>query len=90
MPTKSDFSEWIKREIEDLRRMRDELRVQGHLAKAEVRDRWEALNRTLKALESRAKRTSRAVEQPLHELEKDARKLAQDLREGYRRLRDSI
>jgi CBS domain-containing membrane protein len=88
--TSSEFWDWIKREVEDLRGMRDELRVQAHLAKAEVRDRWEALDRKLEALESRAKRTTRALEQPLQELEKDARKLAQDLREGYRRFRDSI
>jgi len=90
MSTSSEFWDWIKREVEDLRSMRDELRVRAHLAKAEVRDRWEALDRKLEALESRAKRTTRALEQPLQELEKDARKLAQDLRGGYRRFRDSI
>jgi len=86
----SDLKGWMKRELEDLRRMRDELRVQAHLGKAEVRERWEALERALQTLESKAKRTSRAAEQPLHQIEQDLRKLVTDLREGYRQIRDAI
>jgi hypothetical protein len=90
VPKQPGFSEWIDNELQDLRRMRDELRVQTHLAKAEVRDRWQALERTFGSLEQRAKRTSRAAEQPLQQIEADLRKLAGDLREGYRRIRDAI
>jgi CBS domain-containing membrane protein len=84
---KEGFSEWIRAELNDLRRMRDELRVRAHLGKAEMRERWTALERDFEALEQRAKRTARAAEQPLHQLEDDLRKLARDLREGYQRLR---
>jgi tellurite resistance protein len=87
---KSDFAAWVKCELDDLRRMRDELRVQAHLGKAELRGRWEALERTFETLESKAKRTSRAAEEPLRKLEQDLRKLATDLREGYRQIRDAI
>ena len=90
MSEKSDFKGWVKSELEELRRMRDELRVQAHLGKAEVRDRWEALERALRPLESKGKRTSRAAEEPLRQLEQDLRKLAADLREGYRQIRDAI
>jgi CBS domain-containing protein len=90
VPKSSSFSEWIKNEVQDLRRIRDELRVKAHLGKAEVRDRWDGLERALEALEQRAKRTSRAAEQPLQQLEEDARKLARDVRDGYRRIRDSL
>lgn len=86
----SDLKGWLKRELEDVRRMRDELRVQAHLGKAEVRERWETLERALETLESKAKRASRAAEEPLHQLEQDARKLVKDLREGYRQIRDAI
>jgi CBS domain-containing protein len=84
---KESFSEWIRAELNDLRRIRDELRVQAHLGKAEMRKRWDALERDFEALEKRAKRTARAAEQPLHQLEDDLRKLARDLREGYQRIR---
>jgi hypothetical protein len=87
---KLDFKDWLKKETEDLRRVRDELRVQAHLGKAEMRTRWEALERMFEVLENKAKRTSRAAEQPLHQLEQDLRKVASDLREGYRQIRDAI
>ena len=86
----SDFTGWVKRELTELRRMRDELRVQAHLGKAEVRRRWEALERTFESLEGKAKRTSRAAEEPMRQLEQDLRKLVSDLREGYRQIRDAI
>jgi CBS domain-containing protein len=88
--TKTDFEEWVERELEDLRRVRDELRVRAHLGKAEVRDRWEALEREYSRLEGRAKRAGRAAEAPLQKLDEDVRKLARDLREGYRHIRDSL
>jgi hypothetical protein len=90
MSTGENFSDWLKRESQDLRRIRDELKVQIHLGKAEARERWEGLERALKTLESKAKRTSRAAEQPLRQLEEDARKLVKDLREGYRQVRDTL
>jgi predicted nucleic acid-binding Zn-ribbon protein len=90
MSTGSDFEGWVKKELDDLRRIRDELRVQLHLGKAEVRDRWEPLERELETLETKAKRASHAAEEPLRKLEKDLRKLAKDLRDGYRQIRDAI
>lgn len=90
MSDKNDFTGWVKRELDDLRRMRDELRVQAHLGKREMRGRWESLERTFETLESKAKRASRAAEEPLHQVEQDVRKLATDLREGYRQIRDAI
>jgi CBS domain-containing protein len=85
-----DLGEWVHHELTELRRMRDELRVQTHLGKAEVRDRWEALERTLNALESKVKHATRVAEEPLRQAERDLRKLAADLRDGYRRIRDAI
>jgi CBS domain-containing protein len=86
----SDFKGWPNRELDELRRMRDELRVQAHLGRAEVRDRWEQLEKLMGTFESKVKRASRAAEPPLRQLEQDLRQLAGDLRDGYRRIRDSI
>lgn len=87
---KGDFKGWVTGELDELRRIRDELRVQARLGRAEMRDRWEALERSLDELEGKAKRASRAAEPTLRELERDVRKLATDLRDGYRRIRDAI
>jgi len=87
---KGDFKGWVTGELDELRRIRDELRVQARLGRAEMRDRWEALECSLDELEGKAKRASRAAEPTLRELERDVRKLATDLRDGYRRIRDAI
>jgi hypothetical protein len=85
-----DFTGWVMHEIDDLRRMRGELRVQAHLARAELRGRWERLERTFEAIETKANQASRAAEEPLRRIEQDLRQLAADLREGYREIRDAI
>jgi CBS domain-containing protein len=90
VPKTASFSEWVEREVQDLRRVRDELRVRAHLGKVELRERWEALEQAFETLEQRAKRTSRAAEQPLQQLEEDVRKLVRDLRDGYRRIREAL
>ena len=69
MSEKSDFKGWLKQELDELRRVRDELRVQASLGKAELRDRWHVLERGFESLESKVKRTSDAAEEPLRQLE---------------------
>jgi hypothetical protein len=90
MKKATELSEWMHSELDELRRTRDELRVQGHLAKAELRDHWSSLERSFQAFEQSARRAKRAAGGSLREVEEDARKLARDLREGYRRIRDAV
>jgi CBS domain-containing protein len=87
---RKDLPAWIETELDDLRRVRDEVRVQAHLAKAEVRDRWNTLEDGLQSLERRVKHTLRVAEEPLEKLEADVRRLASDLRDGFQRIKDSI
>src|SRR6185436_20849282 len=63
-PDVPDITDWVKRELDDLRRMRDELRVQAHLGKREMSVRWEALERAFDTLESKARYAARAAEEP--------------------------
>lgn len=90
MSTDKQFSDWIRDELEDLRRIRDELKLKAHLAKAELRDTWEQIEEGFEELELHGKRVARAAEEPLRDIQRDARKLAGDLRNGFRRIRDSI
>lgn len=83
------ISEWIQDELEDLRRMRDELKLQSHLARAELRDTWSELEEGFTELERRARQAASAAEPALKQIGADARKLVQDLRDGYRRIRES-
>jgi CBS domain-containing protein len=86
----SEFWAWIDRELVELRRVREELALQVHLGKAEAKDRWKTLERSFEALEGRVRRASRAAGEPMQQLRDDARRLAHDLREGYRKIRDSL
>jgi len=85
-----DFESWARQELDELRRIRDELRVQAHLGKQEFRIRWDSLERSFDAFAQKAKRASQAAEEPLRNLEQDLRKVAADLRAGYRQIRDAI
>jgi CBS domain-containing membrane protein len=87
---RGDFKAWLRRELDELRRVRDELRVQASLARAEVRDHWETLERALGELDSKARRATHAAEPALRQLEQDVRKIASDLRDGYRRIRQTF
>lgn len=80
-------SERFESEMEDLRRLRDELRVQVHLGVADAKDLWESLEHRFGELESRARRLARGAEEPLEDIGEAAQLLLEEIRDGYRRLR---
>jgi len=71
--------------VSGLKQIRDELRVQVHLAKKEVQDDWEELEDKMEDMVAKAQLTEtgegvgEAIEQ-----------LGQELKLGYRRIRDAI
>lgn len=82
--------EWrqrLEKDLDELRRVRDELRVRIHLGRADAKDAWDRLERRFSELESHAKRAAQRTEAPLHELRDAARHLVDELRSGYRELR---
>ena len=83
----SDWRERTENELEELRRVRDELRVRLHLGKKDAQDRWQQLERKMGELEAHAKRAAQRAEAPLQELGDATRKLFDELRRGYRELR---
>ena len=78
--------------IEDLRRARDELRVQVNLASREVKDEWEDLEEKMEDFSGKAKQF--AGDARLGEtgegLGKALGQLGQELKLGYERIRDAI
>jgi len=50
----SDFKDTLSRDIDALRQLRDELKLQIHLAKAEARDRWDKLETKWTEIEARS------------------------------------
>ena len=77
-------------ELEELRRVRDELRVQVHLGKAEVRELWERLEKRFHHAEAEVKQIAHRAEEPIHDVAEAADLLLDEIRSGYRRLREIL
>jgi CBS domain-containing protein len=86
----ADLGKRIDEEVEDLRRLRDELRVQMHLAKAEAKELWDDMEQRFSDIEGKAKQVARQAEAPLEDIGEAARLLAEEIRNGYRRIRDML
>ena len=85
-----DIGEKLADEFEALKRVRDELRVQIHLAKADARDLWDRTERKLEEVEGKLRLVSKGAEEPLQDVAEAARGLLREVREGYRRIRDAL
>jgi CBS domain-containing protein len=77
-------------ELQQLRRVRDELRVQVHLGKAEAVELWERLEHRFAEAEARAKALARQAEAPVQDVADAVRLLIDEIRTGYRTLRDLL
>ena len=86
----ADLGKRIDEEVADLRRLRDELRVQMHLAKAEAKDLWEDMEQRFSDIEGKAKQVARRAEEPLEDIGEAAKLLAEEIRNGYRRIREML
>jgi acetoin utilization protein AcuB len=85
-----DLGKKLADEFESLKRARDELRVQIHLAKADARDLWDRTERKLEEVEGKVRLVSKGAEEPLQDVAEAARGLLREIREGYRRIRDAL
>jgi CBS domain-containing protein len=77
-------------ELEELRRVRDELRLQIHLGKTEATDLWEKLERRFGEAEAQARALARRAEEPVQGVAEAARSLVEEIRSGYRKLRELL
>lgn len=86
----SEEKGFLADEVERLREMRDELRVQAKLGQAELRERWEKLERRWHQLEGRIKVLREGMREDGQDVREAARLLAGELREGYEHLRQRL
>ncbi len=86
----SKFDDWVREEVEGLRRVRDELSVQASLGAAELRDRWEVLEKRWYELEGRVKGPSDEAKHDADDVRDAARVLVDELREGYEHLKSRL
>jgi len=81
---------FLGEELDQLRKLRDELRVQAELGRAELRDRWQELERRWHQLEGRLELAGEGAREDAKEVREAARLLARELKEGYEHLRQRL
>ncbi len=90
----STWNEKLDELILSLERERDELRLKVHLASREAKDEFAALETRLDALRDRLSTASTGAKGTASEvgdvMSETARKLADDLRIGYQKIRETL
>lgn len=83
-----------KQELKDLmaklRQERDELRVQAHLMKAELRDEWQETEQRFEKFRSKADHVLDTAGDASVDMAKSARDLGHEIAEGFRRIRRTM
>jgi len=85
-----EIRERIEEEMKGLQTIRDDLRVRLHLGQAEVRDQWEKLERAWQHVEAKAKVLRDESKESMEDVEEAARLLVDEIREGYRNLKQLL
>lgn len=80
---KDEKRERLAKEFESLRTLRDEMRLQLHLGRAEARERFEKLEERWQHLEGRMKVVARASREELAEVGQAVRLVLDEIRDGY-------
>ncbi len=86
----SDWSETFEKEVDDLRRIRDELRVQMHLAGQEAKDGFHALEKRWEQVEAKAKVVAEGAEGAAEDVGEAAKRLLEEFKTGYQRIKDLL
>jgi hypothetical protein len=77
-------------EIESLKTLRDELRVQLNLAGKDARDLFATAEKSWQKLDARLRLVGRESKKELEEVQKAARPLAEEIKRAYTKIRELI
>ncbi len=80
----------LEEEMERLERLRDELRVQAHLMKADIKKEFQGLEKTFDSIRRDARPIRRATEETVAEVSDATRLLFDTVWDGMKRIRKSI
>ena len=81
------LGETMKNEIQDLERIRDELRVQLRLGATEAREAWKRLEAEWPRVEEKLHDFERASSDAANGVATATKRLVAEVRDGYRKLR---
>ena len=83
----ADEQSWLREELNALRTLRDELRVQTNLAAKEARDHFETAEKHWREFESRAKYVGQESKEILEDVGEAGVRLLKEIREAYQKIR---
>jgi len=80
----------LKKMVDDLKQQRDEINLQLHLAKVEVRDEWDKLEPKWEEVKGKMATMSEVARQTSESVTTAAGLLADEIKEGYERIKKSL
>ncbi len=78
------------RELDALVTLRDELKLKAHLAKAELKDEIERLDKKWQLVENELRLTADHAKEPLQAIGHQTAELIKELTKGYESIRDRV
>ncbi len=86
----SEMKNQFEEELDNVRAMRDDLRVRLHLGGAELRDQWDKLERGWQHVEGRLKVIGNESDEVASEIRETLHVLAEQLKDGYERVKSVL
>jgi len=80
----------LKKMVDDLKQQRDEINLQLHLAKAEVRDEWDKLEPKWEEMKGKMATVSDVASQTAESVTATVGLLAEEIKEGYERIKKAL
>ncbi|MET0387396.1 MAG: hypothetical protein ABW321_15615 [Polyangiales bacterium] len=80
----------LQRDVDALRQTSQELRVQAHLARADLKVECDRLELLLRRVQEDVARMGEHVKTPLHDMEAALRKLIDEIGHGFSRVRAAL
>ena len=77
-------------QFSNLKRLRDELKLQAHLFKAEARDEWERIEKDFVQVEQRFGQLKETAKESAKEIEGATERLLDSVKTGYEKLKSHI
>jgi len=86
----AENKEQLDRLVDDVKRIRDELEVQMHLAAAEAKDEWSGLEKKWQRFRGRLDSVGKVAEDAAEDVGEALDQLGSELKKGYERIRSML
>jgi len=85
-----DFQDTLDKLWREIKQERDEAKVKMHLAKAELHDEWEVLEKKWHHAQAKAKSVAKTAKETGEELDEPWQQILSELKKGYQRIKTQL